>query len=167
MGKIQRRQTYEIGTNIIVIEGEHKNKTGKYICSYYHDRQGFWRARVHFTGIRNPRSVTGDFYVDEKHIMPYTDFITNVIKNRMINACYGMMATSHAEYPVRKPEIDKVYFNNPYTIVIWKDGTKTMVKCQENDVYNPETGLALCISKKALGNTNKWYDVFKKYLPKE
>ena len=29
------------------------------------------------------------------------------------------------------PEIKNVIFNEPATIIIWKDGTKTVVKCQE------------------------------------
>ena len=45
------------------------------------------------------------------------------------------------KYPPREhyiPEIKNVYFNNPMTIVIWDDGTKTMVKCQPGDVYSEE-----------------------------
>lgn len=67
---------------------------------------------------------------------------------------------------VRKiPEIDRVIFNYPVTIVVWKDNTKTVVKCSENDQYDEETGLALCIAKKALGNKGNWYNEFKKWLP--
>lgn len=62
-------------------------------------------------------------------------------------------------------KIDRVIFNDPATIVKWKDGTKTVVKCQEGDVYDPEKGLAMCIAKKALGNDRDYYDVFKKWLP--
>ena len=50
--------------------------------------------------------------------------------------------------------IEKVIFNDPATIVFWSDGTKTVVKCGENDVYDPEKGLAMAVAKKFLG-TNK------------
>ena len=43
----------------------------------------------------------------------------------------------------------KVIFNPPATIVIWEDGTKTIVKCMEGDTYDAEKGLALCYMKKA------------------
>lgn len=43
----------------------------------------------------------------------------------------------------------KVIFNPPATIVIWEDGTKTIVKCMEGDGYDAEKGLALCYMKKA------------------
>lgn len=62
------------------------------------------------------------------------------------------------------PEIEKVIFNNPATIVFWKDKTKTVVKCQDEDTFDAMTGLAMCISKKALGNRGKYYDTFKKYI---
>ena len=67
-------------------------------------------------------------------------------------------------------KIRKVIFNDPATIVFWSDGTKTVVKCGENDIYDPEKGLAMAVAKKCLG-TNKshsnYMDEFKKWLPKE
>ena len=60
--------------------------------------------------------------------------------------------------------IEKVIFNDPATIVVWKDGTKTVVKCQPGDTYSKELGLAMCIAKKSLGNKGNFNEVFKKYL---
>ena len=48
-------------------------------------------------------------------------------------------------------KIEKVIFNDPATIVFWNDGTKTVVKCQEDDTFDPEKGLAMCIVKKMFG----------------
>lgn len=62
--------------------------------------------------------------------------------------------------------IKKVKFNPPATIVFWTDNTKTVVKCNGED-YDPEKGLAMCISKKVLGDKGNYYEVFKKWLPKE
>lgn len=61
-------------------------------------------------------------------------------------------------------DIKKVIFNDPATIVYWTDGTKTVVKCQEGDTYFKETGLALCIAKKAYGNSGDFNKVFKKWV---
>lgn len=63
--------------------------------------------------------------------------------------------------------IKKVIFNNPATIVYWEDGAKTVVKCDEDDYYDKETGLALCFMKKALGNKGNYNDIFKKYIKEE
>ena len=62
--------------------------------------------------------------------------------------------------------IKKVKFNPPATIVFWTDNTKTVVKCSCED-YDPEKGLAMCICKKMFGNKGNYYEVFKKWLPKE
>ena len=81
------------------------------------------------------------------------------------------------------PTIKKVIFNPPATIVLWGDGTKTVVKCQGDkwckkwrdimgrcscskscEVYDREFGLAMCIAKKALGNKGNYYNEFKKWL---
>lgn len=64
---------------------------------------------------------------------------------------------------VRVPHIKKVIFNEPATIVIWSDGTKTVVKCGENDIYDPEKGLAMAIAKKALGNKGNYFHDIKKW----
>ena len=65
------------------------------------------------------------------------------------------------------PKIKNVIFNEPATIILWADGTKTVVKCQEGEGYDPEKGMAMAISKKALGNKGNYCEVFKKWLPEE
>lgn len=70
-------------------------------------------------------------------------------------------------YPLLKEGmIKKVIFNDPATIVIWTDGTKTVVKCSENDIFDPEKGLAMAIVKKVYGNSNSFHKVFKKWISK-
>lgn len=58
--------------------------------------------------------------------------------------------------------IKNVIFNEPATIVYWEDGSKTVVICQEGDIYDEEKGLAMAISKKALGNNYAAGGRFKK-----
>ena len=72
-------------------------------------------------------------------------------------------------FGVKKPDtrIEKVIFSAPATIVIWADGTKTVVKSGDYDVYDPEKGLDMAIAKKALGNQGNYYEVFKKWLPED
>ena len=63
-----------------------------------------------------------------------------------------------------KPGVQSVIFNDPATIVIWEDGSKTVVKCQPGDVYDREKGLLLCIAKKYFGNKGNFNEVLKKYI---
>ena len=63
--------------------------------------------------------------------------------------------------------IRKVIFNDPATIVLWSDGTKTVVKCGPEDSFNMEKGLAMAIVKKMAGNDNRFHKVFKQYTKKK
>ena len=69
-----------------------------------------------------------------------------------------------------KNPIKQVIFNGPATIVYWKDGCKTVVKCQEGAVNDPEKGLAMAVARHYLCDIlgmSRYDGIFKKYLPKE
>ena len=69
--------------------------------------------------------------------------------------------TKNELYRSNKKEIKRVIFNEPYTIVIWANGEKTIVKAQDGEPYDKEKGLAMCFAKYALGNTCRYFDFFK------
>ena len=54
-------------------------------------------------------------------------------------------------------------FNPPCTIVLWSDDTKTIVRTQNNEKFDPEKGLAMAIAKKTLGNTGHYFDEIKRW----
>ena len=105
-----------------------------------------------------------------------------------LNSIYGIDYVSSVEtltetmkrlnkcQPIGKKDVQKsemlnkiknVIFNKPATIVPWADGTKTVVKC-ENEDFDPEKGLAMAIVKKTMANNHSYYnEIFKKWLPKE
>ena len=60
--------------------------------------------------------------------------------------------------------IKDVIFNPPATIILWMDGTKTIVKDQGEVFYDPEKGMAMAVAKKAFGNQGNYYNQFKKYI---
>lgn len=62
-------------------------------------------------------------------------------------------------------KIKNVIFNPPATIVFWDDGTKTVVKCQ-NEIFDPEKGLAMAFMKNALGNKSNYFNTVKKWAEK-
>lgn len=83
------------------------------------------------------------------------------------NSNYLQMTVSNMSEPnPNLVEIKNVVFNPPATIVFWTDNSKTVVKA-ENEAFDPEKGLAMAIAKKALGNKGNYYNVFRKWLPKE
>lgn len=59
-------------------------------------------------------------------------------------------------------DIDRVIFNDPATIVFWKDGTKTVVKCHPEDTFDEEIGFMCCYLKRVL--SSKEYTKFCGYL---
>ena len=95
-----------------------------------------------FYDIRNDAEVPRDIY------------------RNILNSTYGIGS-------LRIPEIKNVIFNDPATVVFWEDGTKTVVKCQDGDEFDPEKGLAMAIAKKAYGNKGNYCNKLKKWLPKE
>lgn len=67
--------------------------------------------------------------------------------NKWFNACHYEfeMATDH--------DIERVIFNDPTTIILWKDGAKTVAKAVKGDGYDPEKGFAIAYAKKFGGKT--------------
>ena len=86
--------------------------------------------------------------------IPYSDLYNRIISNRQTPKQKAMNS------------ITNVIFNNPATIVFWSDGTKTVVKCDERDEFDPEKGLAMAICKKYFGG-GFYNDIFKKWIPEE
>ena len=98
--------------------------------------------------------------------MLYSDMMKKALfpKAEVLNSLYGCNKEVVMNYRIKD-----VIFSGPCTIVLWKDGTKTIVRC-ENEFFDKEKGLAMAICKKVLG-TNKsgsnYYDVFKKWCVEE
>lgn len=82
-------------------------------------------------------------------------------KRLMTNSFYGLTRSG------KTMEIKNVIFNDPATIVFWADGSKTVVKCGEGEIFDPEKGLAMAIAKRVYGDKGRYYGTFKKWLPKE
>lgn len=59
--------------------------------------------------------------------------------------------------------IKEVIFNDPATIVIWQDGTKTVVKAYDEE-FDKEKGLAMAIIKKLHNNKGNFNDLFRKWI---
>lgn len=48
----------------------------------------------------------------------------------------------------------KIIYNPPATIVLWADGTKTVVKCSAEDEYNEYYGFLCALGKKMFGTNS-------------
>lgn len=146
--------------------------------------------RWHVTGVELERSMYREFKDDSIEVtlrgmvdgpVHQEDLITldrvlerklnlnsNSTKN-VLNAIYGKrLEAQYVSYRGRVYNsfaVKDVIFNDPATIVFWEDGTKTVVKAQD-EPYDPEKGLAMAFAKKAGDNRYEYYNVFKHYLKK-
>lgn len=69
--------------------------------------------------------------------------------------------------PVAKvPEISRVIYNGPCTIVFWTDNTKTVVRCNNED-FDKEKGLAMAFCKKVCGNNGNYFEMFKQWAKED
>ena len=80
----------------------------------------------------------------------------------------GTLNTAHAKEAtaMNAAVIKNVIFAPPATIVYWSDGSKTVVKCSEKDVFDPEKGLAMAIAKRCGGNKGSYYKEIQSWVEK-
>lgn len=125
----------------------------------------------------NKKKETAVTVNEELFLVPCRNSGRNMAK-RMLNDLFGIggdnMKTNYSDmykngslFGMNGLRIRNVIFNEPATIVYWNDGDKTVVKCGKGEKFDPEKGLAMAISKKALGNQGNYFNEFKKWLPKE
>lgn len=84
-----------------------------------------------------------------------------------LNNYYDMYGTYRGARDEKVPSLKEVIFNEPATICIWSDGTKTIVKCEEGETFDKEKGIALCFMKKINGNKGNYNNIFKKFIKEE
>ena len=97
----------------------------------------------------------------------------NNAKN-LINTFYGLtgsfnfddLGPRHITYKIipLSMQISKVIYHNPATIVFWKDGTKTVVKCQEDDKYTYSAGIMHAIIRKMYEDNSRKYSEILSYI---
>lgn len=83
--------------------------------------------------------------------------LENLLDKLELNITYNKKKQKNKPYIPKQLRIKKRIFNNPATIVYWEDGTKTIVKCMNEDTYDRDVGLAMCICKKVLGTNYRSY----------
>ena len=125
-------------------------------CFGFPPLEAIFLKKTHDTGRQRLSDVPRYIEIIEKEKMKEMYFHQNY--DPVARACAAISAT-------KQPTIKDVIFNDPATIVMWSDGTKTVVKAEKED-FDPEKGLAMAISKKNLGNKYDYYNTFKHWLKK-
>ena len=80
------------------------------------------------------------------------------------DVCQEMIPMLLSKENSKMPQPKKVIFNGPATIVLWQDGTKTVVKRFEYDKYDWRMAIIWCILKKIFGSFNKANKYLEKFI---
>ena len=74
----------------------------------------------------------------------------------MSNDVFGLdyVIRSFQNIGTKRFEPEKIIFNPPATIVFWSDGTKTVVKASNGDIFNEEIGFAMALARKVYGRSH-------------
>lgn len=59
--------------------------------------------------------------------------------------------------------VKKIIYSYPATIVFWEDGTKTIVKCSQDDEYSEYYGFLAALAKKVYGNPTRVRKIIERY----
>ena len=77
---------------------------------------------------------------------------------KILNSIYGRENAMRKGYIYRPSKENnsmvpnQIIFNPPATIVFWKDGTKTVVKCAKGEKFDPYTGFCYAFTEHFLGS---------------
>lgn len=107
---------------------------------------------------------TGNIYVviNGKAYIPETMEVGTSFREHMV---FGFTATTDPRYAAVNTmlAIKDVIHNPPATIVFWGDGSKTIVKCQDGEEYDPEKGLTMAFFKRMHDNKGRYFEEIKKW----
>lgn len=94
-----------------------------------------------------------DSYVTVMRVEPGNDPTLRTITEALM-----IKAPRKPEKPYKQVVVNK----SKHTIcVVWKDGTRTIMKCHPEDEWDEEKGIAMCFMKKVFNNRGCYYDTFR------
>lgn len=116
------------------------------VKNYYSSKK---KAGVELEKVQNDASSKGLFWFSEDKLAPANDFLGSVSKIMNAMNCRCSFPLHHTGVP----PVKKVIFSGPKTIVLWADGTKTIVSCGAGDTYDYYAGFCAAVVKKLFGST--------------
>ena len=96
------------------------------------------------------------------------DLLKDLIKKKVEDEAKEFKATvlrakkNNINTVIRK--INKIRFDEGWTIIFWKSGDVTKVKCQDGEPFDYEKGIAMAIIKHMYGDISYYNEIFKKTL---
>lgn len=121
-----------------------------------------------------PLLINGEYMIVADNITTYSSPVTIIKKNSFDNENlplnYSIREITRAN-PVRLPKkkdsgVDKVIFNykKDTSVVLWKDGAKTILKLSNKDTWDEEKVIALHYMKKFFDGRGYYNDIIKELV---
>lgn len=145
-----------IGCTVLILpdaeySGKFTGMTGK-VGNYY----GSAKVGVEFPGMKNDcESGLFWFSVEKVKVLQTSPFVEYLMNDVAFTATLAERTSQMHRKRERLPfpDVKKVIFNDPKNIVLWADGTKTIVSCGEDDIYDYYSGFCAAVVKKLFGST--------------
>lgn len=122
------------------------------VKNYYSSKK---KAGVELERVQNDASSKGLFWFSESKVVAagsLPDAMMEYIKADL-NATFGVANHIRRSRQTGLPQIKKVIYSGPKTIILWADNTKTIVSCGEADSYDYYSGFCAAVVKKLFGST--------------
>lgn len=106
----------------------------------------------------NCTTIPGCYEEDDKEEIPFCDMCCSCCEEIEEELC-----TDYEPPLWGIPDIERIIFNPPATVVYWIDGTKTVVKAMEGEKYEKYAGFAMACMKKMFGSTGAAKHIIAEY----
>ena len=113
----------------------------------------------------NPGDLLCDRHGDW-HIKSAEDALDSIVYAHVADRMMREASKKKEAATMTAASIKKVIFNPPATVVYWSDGSKTVVKCNAKDNFDPEKGLAMAVAKRCANNSPDFYKEMQKWVKK-
>lgn len=106
------------------------------------------------TGASSINVKNGAYYIGN---LSLDDFLDTAQLTRTDEHNRGLRPSEQKFWQKLTPclKVKRVIYSNPATIVLWQDGTKSVVKCMDGQPYDEYSGFCSAVVKKVFGSTSK------------
>lgn len=121
------------------------------VKNYYSSKK---KAGVELEKVQNDASSKGLFWFSEDKLAPVdASYVPDFWASLNESLSKILPPPAFRLHHTGVPPLKKVIFSGPKTIVLWADGTKTIVSCGADDTYDYYAGFCAAVVKKLFGST--------------
>lgn len=112
------------------------------------------RCGVEFPDVKNDASGKGLFWFSVLNVEPLHPLDYAALPDSMKENVTAISRRCRRGEILPFPDVKRVIYSGPKTIILWADGTKTIVSCRDGEIYDHYTGFCAAVVKKLFGSTS-------------